>query len=145
MDNNDISTKRNTSKRDKPETHSVNKGNLPAAYMPPTTAPIEHPETLTMSKPCSSNTWITPIWALPRAPPLPSTNATVGMLIVLSSCPFLGSSLGVNTPFYCRVQCYKGHNNLAHSWCLVLERRMIAHCLNHITAIDGIPDLPTDC
>src|SRR5690348_16507237 len=44
--------------------------------MPPTSAPLEEPDTETMSRPRASSASITPIWAKPRAPPAPRTRAT---------------------------------------------------------------------
>ena len=45
---------------------------------PPTSAPIDEPAIPTIWYPRSCSSWITPIWAYPRAPPLPSASATRG-------------------------------------------------------------------
>ena len=44
-------------------THSAYSSSRPAACSPPTSAPIDVPATPTISQPCSSRTWITPMWA----------------------------------------------------------------------------------
>src|SRR5699024_3231703 len=48
--------------------------------MPPTSAPLEEPETATTFIPRASSASITPIWAKPRAPPAPSTRAIFSSL-----------------------------------------------------------------
>src|SRR6188474_3728073 len=50
----------------------------PAAWQPPTTAPIEVPTMTSGSMPFASRVRSTPIWAKPRAPPPPSASPMVG-------------------------------------------------------------------
>ena len=57
---------------------SANSSSRSAACRPPTSAPIDEPAIPTIWYPRSCSSWITPIWAYPRAPPLPSASATRG-------------------------------------------------------------------
>lgn len=58
------------------QAHVLSFSNPPAAQMPPTTAPMEHPVTDFMEKPWLSKASMTPICAYPLAPPLDNTKAT---------------------------------------------------------------------
>lgn len=57
------SSRRRTSRWVSVRTHAVYSSRAPAAYNPPTAAPMELPATLTISYPRSSSTWMTPMWA----------------------------------------------------------------------------------
>ena len=60
-----------------PNSQSRNTSSLPAANRPPTSAPLDEPATATMSSERACSASITPICASPRAPPAPSTSATL--------------------------------------------------------------------
>ena len=59
----DGSSSRSTSRWVSEPTHSAYGASLPAACSPPTSAPMDVPATATISQPCSSSAWITPMWA----------------------------------------------------------------------------------
>src|SRR3546814_18036350 len=63
--------------------------------MPPTRAPLEEPETATTFIRRASSASITPIWAKPRAPPAPSTNAIFSSVRGGASSPAMGSAIVV--------------------------------------------------
>lgn len=58
-------------------TQVANSSSRPAATSPPTSAPIDVPATATISWPRSRSSSTTPRCAYPRAPPAPSTSATL--------------------------------------------------------------------
>ena len=59
----DTSSSLTTSRWRRPRTHSAYGSSVPAACSPPTRAPMDEPAMLTISKPRSSSTSITPMWA----------------------------------------------------------------------------------
>ena len=62
---------------------------LPAAWMPPTSAPLDEPAMVMISSPRATSDSITPICASPRAPPAPSTRATFSPL----RCPVVAAAV----------------------------------------------------
>ena len=54
----------------------ISAGVYPQAYRPPTIAPIDVPATKSMGMSLSSSAWITPMWAIPLAPPPLNTSPT---------------------------------------------------------------------
>src|SRR5688572_12278538 len=57
---------------------AISRGEIPAAYAPPTSAPMLVPAMQATGMRSSSSTSSTPRWAPPRAPPPPSTRPTRG-------------------------------------------------------------------
>ena len=72
----DGSSRRNTARWVSELAHVAYSSSLSAACRPPTRAPIDDPATPTISCPRSRSSLITPMWAYPRAPPLPRASAT---------------------------------------------------------------------
>ena len=64
---------------------SISVAVYPKAYKPPTTLPILVPTMKSGFMPRSSNTFSTPIWAMPNAPPPLKTSPIVGLVLGLTN------------------------------------------------------------
>ena len=65
-------------------TVSVSLSSFPAAYIPPTSAPMLVPAMTSGTRPASSSFWMTPRCAMPRAAPAPSASPSFGRLDMFS-------------------------------------------------------------